>query len=101
VLGVVLHILYIYGSFCFKVLGLCVAAEKKRGRKNKKNRRSSCSSNKILLLKKKVVATEIKERVKERKREKQKMSICDVVLSLYCLFCVTTFVSRLTSLSKV
>jgi hypothetical protein len=35
-LGAILHILKIYGSFCSKVLGLSVVVEKKRGRKNKK-----------------------------------------------------------------
>jgi hypothetical protein len=54
-----------------------------------------------LLLKKKVVVVETKERKSKKKREKQKVSICAVVLSLFCLFYVTTFVSRLTSLKKV
>jgi hypothetical protein len=85
------------------VQGLCAAAEKKvRGRKNKKKRRSSCSSKKILLLKKKVVVAETKERKSKKiEREKQKVSIRAAVLSLFCLFCVTIFVSRPTSLSKV
>jgi NADH:ubiquinone oxidoreductase subunit 6 (subunit J) len=55
----------------------------------------------VLLLKKKVVVVETKERKskkKEREREKQKVSIRAAVLNL---FCVTTFVSMLTSLSKV
>jgi hypothetical protein len=43
----------------------------------------------MLLLKQK------KERAKKRKREKQKVSVRAVVLSLFCLFCVTTK-SRLT-----
>jgi hypothetical protein len=38
---------------------------------------------------------------KEREREKQKVSIHAAVLSFIYLFCVTTFVSRLASLSKV
>jgi hypothetical protein len=81
------------------IQGLVLLLKKERGRKNKKNRRSSCSSKKILLLKKKLVVAETKERKsKKRKREKQKVSIRAAVLSL---FCVTTFVSRLTSLSKV
>jgi hypothetical protein len=81
------------------IQGLCVATEKKREEERTKNRRSSCSSKKILLLKKKLVVAETKERKsKKRKREKQKVSIRAAILSL---FCVTTFVSRLTSLSKV
>jgi hypothetical protein len=79
---------------------LCVAAEKKeREGKRTKNRRSSYSSKKILLLKKKVIVAETKERKsKKKEREKQKVSIHAAILSL---FCVTTFVSRITSLSKV
>jgi hypothetical protein len=34
-------------------------------------------------------------------REKKKVSIRVAILSLFCLFCVTTFVSRLASLRKV
>jgi hypothetical protein len=86
------------------VQGLCVAAEKKEREeeRTKKNRRSSYSSKKILLLKKKVVVTETKERKSKKiKREKQKVSIRAAVLILFCLFCVTIFVSRITSLSKV
>jgi hypothetical protein len=78
--------------------------KKERGRKNKKieevpavQKESCCWKRKLLLLKQK------KERKskKERKREKQKVSIRAAVLSLFFLFCVTTLLSRLTSLSKV
>jgi hypothetical protein len=81
------------------VQGLCVAAEKKEEERTNKQKKF-LQFKKILLLKKKVVVTETKERKskKKRKREKQKVSIRAAILSL---FCVTTFVSRLTSLSKV
>jgi hypothetical protein len=84
------------------VQGLCVAAEKKEEERTNKQKKF-LQFKKILLLKKKVVVTETKERKskKKRKREKQKVSIRAAILSLFCLFCVTTFVSRLTSLSKV
>jgi hypothetical protein len=75
------------------IQGLCVVTEKKRERKNK---RSSCSSKKILLLKKKILLLEQKT-----KKERRKVNISAAVLSLFCLFCVTRFVSRLTSLIKV
>jgi SUMO ligase MMS21 Smc5/6 complex component len=85
------------------VQGLCVATEKKRDEERIKKQKKFLQFKKILLLKKKVVVTETKERKskKKRKREKQKVSIRAAVLSLYCLFYVTTFVSRLASLSKV
>jgi hypothetical protein len=83
------------------VQGLCVATEKKETKKELKKQKKFLQFKKILLLKKKVVVTETKERAKKRKREKQKVSIRAAVLSLYCLFYVTTFVSRLASLSKV
>jgi hypothetical protein len=75
------------------VQGLCVAAEKERKKEQKKkNKRSSCNSKNNL-------AVETKERTKDKKKEKKTISA--VVLSLFCLFCMTTFVSRLTSLSNV
>jgi hypothetical protein len=48
-------------------------------------------------MKKKVLASEIKERTNEKKRE-EKVNISAAILSLFCL---TTFESSLTSLSKV
>jgi hypothetical protein len=84
------------------VQGLCVAAEKKERKKEQKTEEVPAVQKKIFLLKKKVVVAETKERkCKKRKREKQKMSIRAAVLSLFCLFCVTIFVSMLTSLSKL
>jgi hypothetical protein len=56
---------------------------------------------KNLLLKKKFLLLKQKKEQKTKKREKKKVSISAAVLSLFYLFCVTTFVSRLAFLSKV
>jgi hypothetical protein len=79
------------------VQGLCVAAEKKERRKEQKNKTEEVPAvQKNLGAEKKVVVAETKERKSKKKKEKQKVSIRAAVLSL---FCVTTFVSRLASLS--
>jgi hypothetical protein len=78
------------------VQGLCVAAEKREteGTKEKKQKKLQ-QFKKILLLKQK------KEQKTKKEREKKKLSIRAAVLSLFRLFCVTIFVCRLASLSKV
>jgi hypothetical protein len=71
------------------VQGVCVAAGKKeRGRKNKRKKIEEVPAiQKNLLLKRKVLAAETKER-KERTKDKRerKVSISDVVLSLFVYF---------------
>jgi hypothetical protein len=69
----------------------------KREKKEQKKQKKFLPLKKNLLLKKKVLAVETKERTKDKKRVK-KVSISAAVLSL---FCVTIFVSRFASLSKV
>jgi hypothetical protein len=73
---------------------------RERERTKEKNKRSTCCSKKFAV-EKEVLAAETKERTKDKKREKKKVSISAAILSLFYLFCVTTFVSRLAFLSKV
>jgi hypothetical protein len=72
------------------VQGICVATEKKRGWKNKRRKTEEVSATqKNLLLKKKVLAVETKERkerTKDKKRERKKVSISAAVLSLFVCF---------------
>jgi ribosomal protein L9 len=74
------------------VHGLCVAAEKRETEGTKEKRTKEVAA----------VQKNIATKTKDKKEiEKKKVSIRAAVLSLFRLFCVTTFVSRLTSLSKV
>jgi hypothetical protein len=80
------------------VQGLCVATEKRETERTKeKTKEFAAVQKKILMLKQK----KEQKTKREREREKKKVSIHATVLSLFCLFCVTIFVSRLASLSKV
>jgi hypothetical protein len=72
------------------VQGLCVAAKKERERKNKKKKFLLFKKN--LAVEKKVLPAETKERARKNER---------LMKSEFFFSCVTTFVSRLASLSKV
>jgi hypothetical protein len=67
------------------VLGLCVATEKRERERTKE----------VPTVQKNLAAE-----TKDKKREKKKVSIHVAILRLFCLFCVTTFVSWLASLSR-